>query len=467
VSRVASAFPRFAAGLFLSAALAYGIPQLAAQVPGKNVNLVAGDTWPDGDPFLQRQNEASVAVSSRNILHLLAGANDYRTVDLPGLPSTKPSGDAWLGVFKSIDGGQTWKSTLLPGYPQDTSAVDPTSPLRGFDAAADATVRAGSNGLFFYSGIAFQRAVPVAASTAVGDDEGARASKGEMKGSQRKGKGGKKKEERRTKKERKEAAKGKAGKTETRAAPESDEEDDDQGGTSTASAVFVSTFIDLNNQETGDPIRYVRTSIVDSDPGARFLDKQWTAVDVPRSNSSMCTLNVRQEDGSFVSQQFPGGRVYVAYTAFIGPESAGNAQILLKYSTDCGVTWSAARDISTVPDPDLNDDGTVNVTDVQLVQASLGKQCGQVGFNPFADLNKDCIISQADATVVAKAIGSKTVSTVRRVPQGASVAIHPLTGAVSIVWREFRNGGLPDVIQFARSTDFGATFSLPMTISTS
>ncbi len=27
--------------------------------PGPNVNMVSGDTWPDGDPFLQRQNEPS------------------------------------------------------------------------------------------------------------------------------------------------------------------------------------------------------------------------------------------------------------------------------------------------------------------------------------------------------------------------------------------------------------------------
>src|SRR5688500_5830724 len=86
---------RFAAALGVSLALSVAASHLSAQiVPGKNVNMVAGTDWPDGDPFLQRQNEPSIAASSRNDLHLLAGANDYRTVDLPGLPSTKPSGDA-------------------------------------------------------------------------------------------------------------------------------------------------------------------------------------------------------------------------------------------------------------------------------------------------------------------------------------------------------------------------------------
>jgi hypothetical protein len=128
-----------------------------AQIPGRNVNMVSGTQWPGGDPFLQRQNEPSVAVSTRNPQHIFAGANDYRTVDLPGLPAGKVTGDAWLGVFKTTDGGQTWFSFLLPGYPQDASPDGLASPLKGFDAAADPTVRAGTNGLFYYSGIAFNR----------------------------------------------------------------------------------------------------------------------------------------------------------------------------------------------------------------------------------------------------------------------------------------------------------------------
>ena len=55
--------------------------RLTAQqvVPGTNVNMVSGTRFPGGDPYLQRQNEPSGAVSTRNPLHLLAGANDYRT----------------------------------------------------------------------------------------------------------------------------------------------------------------------------------------------------------------------------------------------------------------------------------------------------------------------------------------------------------------------------------------------------
>src|SRR5581483_8650399 len=63
-------------------------------------------------------------------------------------------GDAWLGVFKSRNGGQTWWSDLLDGYPQQTTS---TSPLHGFQAAADPVVRSGPHGMFYASGIVLNR----------------------------------------------------------------------------------------------------------------------------------------------------------------------------------------------------------------------------------------------------------------------------------------------------------------------
>ena len=121
--RASPARRRVAARLACLAVIPLALSQGAAQVPGRNVNLVSGVEWPGGDPFLNRQNEPFVAASSRNVLHLMAGANDYRTVDIAGVASDRPTQDAWVGLFKSFDGGQTWQSTLVPGYPQDTSAA--------------------------------------------------------------------------------------------------------------------------------------------------------------------------------------------------------------------------------------------------------------------------------------------------------------------------------------------------------
>lgn len=93
------------------------------QTSGPSVNMVSGTGWTNGDPFLERQNEPSPAVSTRNTLHLFGGANDYRSVDLAGLAGQSERANGWLGVFNSFDGRQTWQSTLLPGYPLDSSPV--------------------------------------------------------------------------------------------------------------------------------------------------------------------------------------------------------------------------------------------------------------------------------------------------------------------------------------------------------
>ena len=147
-----------ASRLMLSIAFV-SMPLLAAdQIPEQNINMVAGTNWPHGDPYLQRQNEPSVAVSTRNFLNVLALTNDYRSVDIPfdspvGVDSEE-RGDAWIGVFKSRNGGQTWWSDLLDGFPQQANS---TSPLHGFQAAADPVVRSGPNGMFYASGIVLNR----------------------------------------------------------------------------------------------------------------------------------------------------------------------------------------------------------------------------------------------------------------------------------------------------------------------
>lgn len=261
--------------------------RLAAQIPGQNVNMVSGTQWPTGDPFLQRQNEPSMAVSSRNPLHLLGGANDYRTVDLPGLPNGE-TGDAWLGVFKSYDGGATWTSTVHPGCPQNLTQCGGAPLLKGYAAAADPVVRAGSNGMFYYSGIVFSRTA------------------------------------------------------------------------NSSSAVFVSRFIDNNNEENGDPIKYVSSVPVAKSTGSVFVDKPWLAVDVPRPGAGNCTITAPQTNGPSITQTFPAGNVYVAYTTFAN-EQEPPSQIWFVRSRDCGATWSAPLAIS---DANVNQGASIAIDPV-------------------------------------------------------------------------------------------------------
>ena len=323
-----------------------GAALLDAQIPGRNVNMVSGRDPILGDPFLQRQNEPSIAASTRNPLHLLAGANDYRTVDLPGLPNSNETGDAWMGVFKSYDGGNTWRSTLIPGYPQDPANQSPTPPtLKGYAAAADPVVRAGTNGLFFYSGIVFNRDTV--------DSTGA-------------------------------LVKGK-------------------------SAMFVSRFIDNNNQEAGDPIVFTGTSLVEQSPGgigAYFIDKPWFAVDRPRTGASTCTLNTSQRSPTptdpnriiTTNQSFAGGAAYAVYSRIVGEGINTRSQIYFRRSLDCGLSWSDALQISSNADP---------------------------------------------------------------INQGATLAIDPNTGGLYLAWRRFTADGTDDSIMVTRSIDQGRKWDPP------
>ena len=421
---------------------------------GTNVNVISG-TGADGDWTLQRQNEPTIACSSRNPQNCLAGANDYRSVDIPFPDSgEKITGDAWLGWYTTKNGGQTWRTRLLPGYPQDTSLAGRTSPLRGYPAAADPIIRSGTNGMFYYGGLVFNR------------EEGE------------------------------------------------------------GSAIFVARFIDNNNQEgvSGEPIAYVGASIVhrigaaptvvargrarSGQPNSRMasarterdreerareerqreerregrgseaerrreiragaeqssiqmVDKPWMAVDVPRNGAATCTIGGGTT--GIPLQSFPGGRVYMAYALFDGPNEE-RGRIMLSYSADCARTWSPPRVISRVLSPDVNDDGIATNADVARLQQSMGRSCGHVAFNPNADVNNDCIVNSLDLGYVARNVG-QPVPPQPRLSQGASLAINPQSGALQIAWRQFNDGVVPDAIVTVRSTNGGATVSPPKVVA--
>ena len=110
---------------------------LAEPVPGENVNMVAGPVsglgeplFPiTGDPFLQRQNEPSCDVSTRNPLHIFCGSNDYRTVDVAGILGGSLVGVAGLGTCWSNNAGRPFRSSFLPGFPGAPDPARPASPV--------------------------------------------------------------------------------------------------------------------------------------------------------------------------------------------------------------------------------------------------------------------------------------------------------------------------------------------------
>ncbi len=223
-----------------------------------------------GDPFLQRQNETAAAASSRNPLHLMAVANDYRSVDIPESWALKKTGDAWIGIYTSLNGGKSWTSTLLPGCPYNIPQCDGAPAIKGLQAAADPIVRAGVNGLFFVSGIVFSR------------------------------------------------------------------------GTNAPSVVFVATYIDNNDKENGNPIKFVSLKTVDTGTSGQFLDKPGLGVDIPRAGAKTVTIQQDSGGGSFTV-----GTVYFAYSRFVGSDvNNPHSQVMLTRSLDGGQTWTAPQKLS-------------------------------------------------------------------------------------------------------------------------
>jgi hypothetical protein len=266
------------------------VPPARAQVAGQNVNMVSGTKWPTGDPFLQRQNEPSMAVSTRNPLHILAGANDYRSVDLEQvLTGGAETGDAWLGLFKSFDGGYTWQSTLLPGCPyaigqcKDSGALS----LGNYQAASDPVVRAGTNGMFYYAGLAFDRATATSASSI----------------------------------------------STIFVARYNDLNNNEQ--------LDPITYIDTHIVASGNSSQFLdKPSMAVDIPRAGAATCSFTAHE-PGVGPNGGTLAVRQS--------FPAGSIYLAYTDFLAgtKSNATPTHLMITHSTDCGVTWSTPIQINT------------------------------------------------------------------------------------------------------------------------
>jgi hypothetical protein len=69
-----------------------------------------------------RQNEPAVEIDPRDRSVLIGSSNDYGGVYAGSTTGNYvPAGPIWLGYYRSEDGGKHFKSSLVPGYPGDTS----------------------------------------------------------------------------------------------------------------------------------------------------------------------------------------------------------------------------------------------------------------------------------------------------------------------------------------------------------
>src|SRR5215217_7361422 len=136
---------RLISALAAAATATIVISSAAASAPGADVRLTNDATTTPGyvsdyklvtgTPYTDatltecsrsrgRENEPSVAVNPRNTQVIVGSSNDYcgvynNGVDAFGAPI--PSGPIWLGYYRSQNGGASFTSSLVPGYPEDTS----------------------------------------------------------------------------------------------------------------------------------------------------------------------------------------------------------------------------------------------------------------------------------------------------------------------------------------------------------
>ena len=151
---VLTAFPAAAS----TAAADIRLSNDALGTPGYVSNYTTVTGRPYTDPTLTecsqargRQNEPSVAVNPRNPQVIVGSSNDYcgtynDGVDANGAPL--PVGPIWLGYYRSQNGGASFQSSLVPGYPGDTSPYGARAQVRTASAGDPVLAWDGEGRLF-------------------------------------------------------------------------------------------------------------------------------------------------------------------------------------------------------------------------------------------------------------------------------------------------------------------------------
>ncbi|CAN5521953.1 hypothetical protein BH18ACT16_BH18ACT16_14270 [soil metagenome] len=118
--------------------------------PAADDDLADGDSDSNDGGSRRQANEPYSVVDPTDPDTIVAGWNDYCLTDLNA---------GWEGFAFSRDSGETWTNSLVPGYPQDTSAEGQASPLFGDHRFAGDPIGAfDGDGNLFVGGISFNRA---------------------------------------------------------------------------------------------------------------------------------------------------------------------------------------------------------------------------------------------------------------------------------------------------------------------
>ena len=117
-------------------------------------------TLATGDPYTDdtirecnvsrgRQNEPAVELDPRNPNVVIGSSNDYCARYQPfGSATPAQTGTIWLGYYRSENGGSTFQSSLVPGYPDDTSPYAALANVRTA-AAGDPVIAWDAHGRVF------------------------------------------------------------------------------------------------------------------------------------------------------------------------------------------------------------------------------------------------------------------------------------------------------------------------------
>ncbi len=145
---VAGAIP-VAAALFGCVSQASGDVRVTRDDTSGSYDAVAGpeDSISEACATRRRQQvEPSVAVNPHDPRVIAVGAMDACIAVRSPLPL--PQAQHWLGLYRSFDGGASWKASLLPGY-----ADYPTGETKGCEQQADSTLSFDRAGRLFYGSL--------------------------------------------------------------------------------------------------------------------------------------------------------------------------------------------------------------------------------------------------------------------------------------------------------------------------